>query len=157
MLDTWKACFTFQGVPELIPGLARRRTVPNLRVLPSQFTTTILLVLWLGSYAAVRVLLPMLDGETWVRVAVALAPVVPGILCLWRFIASLRELDELQRRVQLEALAIAFPLALVLLWTLGLLELAVDLSADDWSYRHVWAYLPMFYFAGLAIAWRRYR
>ena len=27
--------------------------------------------------------------------------------------------------------------------TLGLLQLAIDLPPEDWSYRHVWAYLPL--------------
>ena len=47
--------------------------------------------------------------------------------------------------------------ALGLLMVLGLLQLAVDLSQDDWSYRHLWMLLPLFYFIGLAVAWRRYR
>jgi hypothetical protein len=38
-----------------------------------------------------------------------------------------------------------------------LLELAIGLDPKDWSYRHVWIYLPLFYFVGLAIAWRRYK
>ena len=52
---------------------------------------------------------------------------------------------------------IAYPLAILLLVTLGFLQLAIDLPAEDWSYRHVWALLPCFYFLVLAIAWRRYR
>jgi hypothetical protein len=28
---------------------------------------------------------------------------------------------------------------------------------DDWSYRHVWAFLPAFYLGGLALARRRYQ
>jgi hypothetical protein len=94
---------------------------------------------------------------TWLRVAAALLPVVPTALFLWVFIAGIRSMDELQRRVHLEALVIAFPLAVLLLMTLGLLQLAITLPIEDWSYRHVWVYLPMFYFLGLAIAWRRYQ
>jgi len=44
----------------------------------------------------------------------------------------------------------------LLLMTLGLMELAVTLNPDDWSYRHVWAMLPMLYLAGLVFARRRY-
>ena len=46
---------------------------------------------------------------------VALLPVVPTVLFLWLVVANIRGLDELQRRVHLEALAIAFPLAILLL------------------------------------------
>ncbi|RIK73904.1 hypothetical protein DCC62_16355 [candidate division KSB1 bacterium] len=65
-------------------------------------------------------------------------------------------MDELERRIQLEALVIAFPLAILLIMTLGLLELAVPLSPENWSYRHIWPFLTMFYFIGLAIARKRY-
>jgi hypothetical protein len=72
------------------------------------------------------------------------------------FIRAVRSADELERRIQGEALAIAYPLALVLLMTLALMERAVGLKFQDWSYMHTWIYLPLFYFAGLAIARRRY-
>jgi hypothetical protein len=98
-----------------------------------------------------------LELAPWLRTTVALAPVLPTALFLWLVVAGIRSLDELARRVHLEALAIAYPLAILLLWTLGLLQLAVQLSPDDWSYRHVWVYLPLFYFVGLAVAWRRYQ
>src|SRR5262245_36792767 len=89
---------------------------------------------------------------TWLRVAAALLPVVPTALFLWFVVAAVRGLDELHRRVHLEALAIAYPLAVLLLVTLGFLQLAIDLSPEDWSYRHVWVYLPLFYFLGLFLA-----
>jgi hypothetical protein len=94
---------------------------------------------------------------TWVRVAAALLPVVPTAVFLWFLVSAVRGMDELHRRVHLEALAIAYPLTILLLVTLGFLQLAINLPAEDWSYRHVFIYLPIFYFLGLAIAWRRYR
>jgi hypothetical protein len=66
-------------------------------------------------------------------------------------------MDELEQRIQLEALALAFPLTLILLMTLGLLEIAIELPAEDLSYRHVWAMLPALYFLGLTLARKRYR
>jgi hypothetical protein len=89
-------------------------------------------------------------------VAAALLPVAPFALFLLALSRGIRKLDELERRIQLEALALAFPLAMLLLMALGLLELAVPLSRDDWSYRHVWAMLPILYYGGLALARRRY-
>jgi hypothetical protein len=77
-------------------------------------------------------------------------------MALFTIIRAARDLDELERRIQLEALAFAFVLAVLLLMTLGLMELAITLNRDDWSYRHVWAMLPMLYFGGLALARRRY-
>jgi hypothetical protein len=52
-----------------------------------------------------------------------------------------------------QALAIAFPLSILFLMVFGLLGEALDLTLE----RHVWFYLPIFYFAGLALAWRRYQ
>jgi hypothetical protein len=116
-------------------------------------------VMWAVAYLGGRL---ALDKElnlqpTALRVAAALLPVVPTALFLWCIVAAIRGLDEMQRRVHLEALAIAFPLAILLLMTLGLLQLAIPLPEEDWSYRHVWVYLPFFYFLGLGIAWKRYR
>ena len=91
------------------------------------------------------------------RIPLALAPLPPFLFFLWAVVAAVRSLDELGRRIHLEALAVAFSLATVLLMTLGLLQLAMTLPPDDWSYRHTWAFLPMFYFLGLALAQRRYR
>ena len=71
-------------------------------------------------------------------------------------IQLLRQLDELQKRIQLEALAIAFPLALLLLMMLGLLERITGLPKDDLSYRHVWPIVALFYFVGMVFARRRY-
>jgi hypothetical protein len=92
-----------------------------------------------------------------VLIFAALLPVAPFSFMLWKIIKGIRLMDELEQRIHLEALAIAFPLSLILLMTLGLLELAVSLPPEDLSYRHVWAFLPVFYFGGLAFARRRYQ
>ena len=114
--------------------------------------------LWGISYIAARFLLDRdLQLPQWARLTAALVPIIPSALFLWCIVAGIRELDELHRRVHLEALAFAYPLAILLLMTLGLLQLAIDLPVEDWSYRHVWIYLPLFYFLGYALAWRRYR
>src|SRR5688572_650667 len=91
----------------------------------------------------------------WSRVAVALIPIVPFIAFLLSFIRTMRAADELERRIQLEALAIAYPLAIVLIMLLALVQLAVPLNPNDWSYRHVWPFLPIFWLGGQAIARRR--
>ena len=85
-----------------------------------------------------------------------LVPVIPAALFLFYFITGMKELDELQLRIQLEALAFAYPLALLMLVTLGLLEFVVKLNPNDWSYRHTWHYLVLFYFVGILMAKRRY-
>ena len=116
-------------------------------------------LLWVGAWFAAWVGARMVlesSAPTWLRVVAALAPTPIAAAALLAIVRGARELDELERRIQLEALAIAFVLAVLLIMTLGLMELAVTLNRDDWSYRHVWAMLPMFYFLGVVITRRRY-
>jgi hypothetical protein len=111
---------------------------------------------WGVLYIAARLLLELESLGWWPRLVVALVPVPTFAWVLWSVSKGIAEMDELQRRIQLEALAFAFPLTLLLLMTLGLIELAVGLNPDDWSYRHVSAMLPVFYFGGIIRAKRRY-
>jgi hypothetical protein len=113
--------------------------------------------LWLGLYFAARGMLEMDGLSPWVRAGIALAPLPAFAWFLREFIRSVSGTDELERRIQLEALAVAFPLTLLLLMTLGLLQIAIDLNMDDWSYRHIWPFLYVFYLMGLIRARRRYQ
>ena len=112
-------------------------------------------IAWFLSFFGARAVLES-TVPTWMRVVAALAPTPIAAAALLAIIRGARELDELERKIQVEALAFAFVLAVLLLMTLGLMELAVALNRDDWSYRHVWAMLPTFYFVGLIVARRRY-
>ena len=112
-------------------------------------------ILFIGSYLVARLLLRANISAPF-NILAALLPVPFALLWITKFVQHIRQLDELQRRIHLEALAVAFPLTFLLLLTLGLLELTINLPAEDWSYRHVWAMLPLLYFVGLALAKRRY-
>lgn len=116
-------------------------------------------IIWMVSYFGARAALEWMGNAqpAGPRLAVALIPIVPFVAFIWKFISSMRQADELERRIQLEALAIAFPLATVLLMILALVQLAMPLNPDDWSYRHVWYFLPIFWLGGLSIARRRYQ
>ena len=112
-------------------------------------------IIWGLTYIGARLALE-LDLPPRTRLILALVPVVPFVLALAGVVRAVGALDELHRRVHLEALAIAFPLTLLLIMTLGLLELAVGLSPDDWSYRHILPFLVIFYAFGLWRGWKRY-
>lgn len=114
-------------------------------------------VLFVLAYFIARVVLKQDGIADGLRILAALLPVPPFAWMLWEFIKRVRHMDELEQRIQLEALVIAFPLTLMLLMTLGLLEIAIKLPPEDLSYRHVWAMLPLFYFMGLALAKKRYK
>jgi hypothetical protein len=114
-------------------------------------------IVWFSAYFAARLLLKMDVFAPWERVAISLLPIPFFAWFVMVFIRRMRETDEMQRRIQLEALAIAFPLSVLLLMTLGLLQKAIVLSENDWGYTQVWLYLPLFYALGNAIAAHRYR
>ena len=113
-------------------------------------------LLWGVVYMAARGLLELQTLGWWARLAIALAPVPMFAWVLWTVSKGVAAMDELQRRIQLEALAFAFPMTLLFVMTLGLLEIAIGLNPDDWSYRHVWPMLFVLYFAGIMRAKRRY-
>jgi membrane-associated PAP2 superfamily phosphatase len=114
-------------------------------------------IVWFSAYFAARLLLKMDVFAPWERVAISLLPIPFFAWFVMVFIRQMRDTDEMQRRIQLEALAIAFPLSVLLLMTLGLLQKAIVLSENDWGYTQVWLYLPLFYAFGNAIAAHRYR
>ncbi|GJQ20508.1 MAG: hypothetical protein HBSIN02_08630 [Bacteroidia bacterium] len=114
-------------------------------------------VLFVATFFAARMILSIEGADMPLRILAALIPVAPFAWLLTAIVARLKAMDELEQRIQLEALGIAFPVTMVILMTLGLLELAVPLPPEDLSYRHVWALLPMLYFIGLALARSRYR
>jgi hypothetical protein len=107
---------------------------------------------WFGARGVIEAAAP---GSVWVYVA-AWAPVAPFALLLWLLMRGIREADELERRIHLEALVVAFPLTMLMLMVLGLLELGIELDRENWGYRHVWAFLPLLYLVGLIAARRRY-
>jgi len=124
---------------------------------PSNLAIAIPLATWLVLYFAIRFYLEsdaVIDGS--VRLALAFLPTPLFALFLWKFIQGLRSADELERRIQLEALAVAFPLGLLLLATLALVQRAVPLDPENWSYGHVWQIFAMLYLLGLVLARRRY-
>lgn len=122
---------------------------------PIRGNALIAAIAFVTAYAGARLLLKM-ESPPAARVLIALLPLPFFAAWLWMTMKSIATLDELERRIHLEAAAISLSLSMLLFMTLGLLQIAIKLSLDDWSYRHTWIYLPLFYFAGLAIARRRY-
>ncbi len=114
-------------------------------------------IIWVAAYTVALLFLKNPETPAAVKVAMVILPAIPFAFFLIRFIGHVRSLDELHRRVHLEALALAFPIAMLFLMTLGLIERAGALPAKNFSYRDVWYYLPVFYLVAVAISWRRYR
>ena len=113
-------------------------------------------LLWVSIYLLSRGLLEMIAGPAAIRVAIALLPLPFFIFYLWTWFKGAAAMDELQRRIELEALGFAFPAAIVVLMTIGLIDLAITLPGDDFSLRQIWLMLPVLYYVGLWRAQRRY-
>lgn len=93
----------------------------------------------------------------WLRILLSFLPAIPFAFFLAAFGAEIRIQDELHRRVHQEALALAFPLTILLFMVLSLLTQAAVVSTSDWTYQNIWYFMPLLYAIGLAVAWRRYR
>jgi hypothetical protein len=61
------------------------------------------------------------DSSIW-RYPLAVLPVLPGVAALIAFVRRLRDMDELERRIQFEALGIAFAVTILVTFTYGFLE-----------------------------------
>lgn len=91
------------------------------------------------------------------RLAAALLPLLPGLLyvrALWRW---MRGLDEMQRRLQLEAVCFAALAMLLLALTADLLKLGGFLPRLTFGWEGCFAFTFFLYAFGLARANRRYR
>lgn len=87
------------------------------------------------------------------RYAVVALPVIPALLGLMAFIRFLGRMDELQRRIQLEAIAFSFGVTGILTFAYGFLQLA-GLPALSW----IWIFPAMVALWGIGVGFasRRY-
>ena len=114
-------------------------------------------LLWVSVFFLSRGLLELEIAGSPARVLIALLPTPFFAWYLWTWMKGVSQMDELQRRIELEALGFAFPSALLVLATLGLLDVAITLDPDDFSLRNTWLMMPLLYYVGLWLAKRRYQ
>jgi hypothetical protein len=89
-----------------------------------------------------------------IKTFVALAPLVPAALALFAYLRFLSRMDELGRRIQLEALAFGFGAAGMLTFAYGFLENA---GFPQLSYIWVFPLMIALWGVGGAVASYRYR
>lgn len=113
------------------------------------------LLVFFAAYAAARLLVRHEAVPAAGRALLCVLPALAGGFALWRIVQYVRSLsDELERRIQLEAFAFAFPAGLLVSMALGFVDWSRLLHIDPWDY---WFFhLPM-YFLGLMFARRRYQ
>jgi len=88
------------------------------------------------------------------RIVIALLPMIPALFAMWAAIRYFRGLDELQRRIQLEGLALGFLSTCVIFLTWGFLQNAGLPHADV-----IWVtpVLVFFWGVGACVAKQRYQ
>jgi hypothetical protein len=88
------------------------------------------------------------------RDLIALSPMIPAAAMAWVILRELRRMDELQLRIQLEALGFSFAGTAILTLSYGFLE---GLGYPRLSMFTVWPILATLWVVGLVLARRRYR
>jgi hypothetical protein len=93
-------------------------------------------------------------SSAWWRIPLALVPVIPILFALRAFLRAFHRMDELQRRIHLEAFALSFGITCVVTFSYGLLGY-VGLPSLNWVY--ILPLMTTLWGIGLAIATRRYK
>ncbi|WP_193171621.1 hypothetical protein [Nisaea nitritireducens] len=99
-------------------------------------------------------LLTALEPDHALRPFIALLPMLPAAAVCWSVIRQVRRVDEMQRMIQFEALAIAFAATALSTFSYGFLE---SVGFPKLSMFAVWPLMAGFWIVGGVIARRRYR
>lgn len=129
--ETRESCFRQNRWP-LIAAIAFILTV---------LASTVLLKAWAWSGPA--------------EIAIALLPVAPLMLMFGAMVRCIRKLDELEQRIQLEALAIAVIVSSLICFTVGQLQ-RVD-AVGPTKLSEAWVVLSLAYLGAVVLVKRKYR
>jgi len=94
-----------------------------------------------------------MDSSSFFRTPIALLPMIPAVAMCWVVIRQLRRMDELQRKIQFEALSWAFGLTAVTTFSYGFLE---NIGFPKLSYFLVWPVMAAFWIIALIASKKRY-
>lgn len=114
-------------------------------------------VTMLAAFILSVLMIDKLHPTAWGSVAISALPVIAFTWFIVTVVRDIRRLDELQRRIQLEALAVAYPSAILLVFAVGFLERAGIVFPGFTNLRDVWPLTVLPYWVGMALATRRYR
>jgi hypothetical protein len=104
--------------------------------------------------ASVLILKSNSDPDAPWRIPVALAPMIPAMFGMMAFVRYMGSMDELQRRIQLEAIAFGFGGTAALTFGYGFLE-GVGFPPINWTF--IFPLMIGLWGIGVAIAGRRYQ
>lgn len=106
--------------------------------------------LLLGANLAERVFQP----EGGAKMVLALLPILGTAAVAWAVLRGLWRMDELQRRIQLDAIALSFTGTALVTFAWGFAESA---GAPELRAFHVWPLMAVLWVAGVLVAQWRYR
>ena len=112
------------------------------------------LVVYLAVLVGSIELLTHVDVARPWRDLLALSPMIPAATMAWVILRELRRMDELQLRMQLEALGFSSAGTAILTFSYGFLE---GLGYPRLSMFTVWPMLATLWIVGIALARRRYQ
>ena len=104
-------------------------------------------ILWGLSYIGSIFAIKMLTIPIEASIMLTIVSVSAFVLFIYKFFRSIYFMDEVQIKLQMEAFVLAFALGLLLLMTLGLIELYLDLNPQDWNYRFLVPIFILFYWS----------
>lgn len=88
------------------------------------------------------------------RAIITLSPIIPAAFMCWAVVRKLRRLDEMQLRIQFEALGFAFAASALLTFSYGFME---NIGAPHLPWLWVWPVMGLMWIVGLMIAKHRYQ
>ncbi|NTF42435.1 hypothetical protein [Rhizobium rhizogenes] len=95
----------------------------------------------------------MVEGTTW-KTMVSLAPMLPAFFIAASVLRHLRRIDELQRKIQLEAFSIAFAGTALITFSYGFLE---NVGYPKLTMFAVWPLMSALWIVGGILSHLRYR
>jgi len=93
------------------------------------------------------------DFSFWVKLPITLAPALPFMATGFVILKHIRTMDELERKIQFEAITISFIGTAFVTFTYGFLE---NIGFPTFSIFGVWPLMSFFWVLGLIVARVRY-
>jgi hypothetical protein len=87
------------------------------------------------------------------RMVLALSPMMGAALVAWAVMRKIRRLDEMQRRIQLEAISLSFLTTALITFSWGFAEAA---GVPHFPTFGIWPLMALWWVVGVFIAKRRY-
>jgi len=109
------------------------------------------------SAGAATVVFAMTRLPLGLRLLVAVLPLLPSVGYIRCIVNMLRRVDELQRRIQLEAIGFAFAATVIVAMLVDLLQQARIAPVVHWGWGGLWAAMAVLWALGNVVAVRRYR